>query len=489
MSEGAERSTHARWRRAGALLAFAVGVVLLLHHYAGKPPILYGDGWEYVNQVESLYSHGTPDLRPDDLLGVDSWSVPQGWGPAPRPGYAYRTAPDGREYSIHFWGYSLTAAGAKAYLHAVGGNELAAMQLVNVVWFALAMFVVLFAWGAPLGKRLSFGALVCVGPVLWYLSFTGTELFSWSLAVMGLVAYDARRYGWAAAAFAAASTQNPTLVFLCGAAGLMALWERRWRQAAWVCLGTGIAFLPAAFFKYHFGKPSLITEGFVSASYISWAKTWGYAFDLNQGLFPYAPLLVIGALIGAARLALRRSASGLVMIGALVAVAVGTEVQINWNSGCVGVQRYVVWLIPGAVWIMVEGLGSGRAARVFTAAAVLTAGVMADIAPFKDGYLVHNPVAKWVLIHCPQLYYPEPEVFVERIRMVETGNPREYPVPTGFVAPNGDVTKLLLDPADVDAVAVKYEVTPEYLVALRAEAAGRSRHFYSHPPPGAVRAR
>jgi hypothetical protein len=489
MSEGAEQSTHARWRRTGGLLAFAVGVVLLLHHYAAKPPVMNGDGWEYVNQIESFHSHGTPELRSDDLLGVDAWSVPQGWGPAPRPGYHSRTAPDGREYSLHFWGYALTAAGARAYLHAVGGNELAAMQLINVVWFALAAFVVLFVWPVPLGKRLVYLGLVCVGPVLWYLSFTGTEVFSWSWTVLALVAYDARKYGWAATAAAVASTQNPTLVFLCGAALLMALWERRWRQAAWACVGTGIAFLPAAFFKYHFGKPSLVADGFVSASYISWARTWGYAFDLNQGLFPYAPFLVIGALIGAVRLALRRSASGLVMIGALVAVAVGTEVQVNWNSSCVGVLRYVVWLIPGVAWVMVEGLGSGRAARAFAVVAVVTGGAMVYIAPFKGGYLVHTPVAKWVLIHCPQLYYPEPEVFVERIRMVETGLPREYPVPTGFVAPNGDVTKLLLDPADVDAVAVKYEVTPEYLVELRTEASSRRRHFYSHPPPGAVRAR
>ena len=149
----------------------------------------------------------------------------------------------------------------------------------------------------------------------------------------------------------------------------------------------------------------------------------------------------------------------------------------------------MVWMIPGAAWIMVEGLGSGRAARGFAIAAIVTAGIMAYIAPFPGGYLTHTTVAKWVLTHCPQLYYPEPEVFVERLRGVETGLPREYPVPAGFVAPNGDVTKLLLDAADVGAVAQKFEVTPEYLATLRAEAAGRRHHFYVHPPPGAVRAR
>jgi hypothetical protein len=491
MSDGAgePRSARARWARIVAFVLFAVGAYQLLGYYVRKPPMVNGDGWEYLNQIESLHAHGTPDFRPEDMVAVDARTIPGGWGPAPRPPFAYRTAPDGRQYSIHFWGYSLTAVPPKAFLRWIGGNELAAMQLANTIWFVLAVFVVLFVWNAPIGKRLTYCGLVCVGPVLWYLKFTGTEVFSWAFAVAAVVAYDARKYAWSSAAAAVAATQNPTLVFLSGAAILMALRERRWREAALACAGAGISFLPALFFKFHFGKPSLIAEGFVSASYISWARTWGYAFDFNQGLFPFAPLLVLGGIVGTVRLLIRRSLPGIVMAGALLAIAVGTEVQVNWNSGCLGVQRYVVWMIPCVAWLMVEGLGSSWVARSFAVLTILTSGVMAYIAPFPGGYLIHTTVARWVLIHCPELYYPEPEVFVERIQTIETPLPREYPVPTGFVAPDGNVTKIIVDPANVDAVAVKYAATPEYMEALRAEATGRKHHFYSHPPRGALRAR
>src|SRR5262249_26463761 len=153
-------------------------------------------------------------------------------------------------------------------------------------------------------------------------------------------------------------------------------------------------------------------------------KTWGYAFDLNHGLLPYAPLLVIGGIAGTVLLLVRRSAAGIVMIGAVTAVAVGTEVQVNWNSGCFGIQRYVLWMIPGVAWLMVEGLGSGWVARIFGVLTIATSAVMADIAPFDGGYLVHTTVARWALIHHPQLYYPEPEVFVERVRNIESPWPR-----------------------------------------------------------------
>src|SRR5262249_4102830 len=77
--------------------------------------------------------------------------------------------------------------------------------------------VTLFGWAAPLRKRLLFAGLVCVGPTLWYLPFTGAEVLSWSLAVLAVIALDARRYGLAAAAAGLKAIQNPPQVVRCGA--------------------------------------------------------------------------------------------------------------------------------------------------------------------------------------------------------------------------------------------------------------------------------
>ncbi len=470
---------------------FAVGAFGLLYHLAHHRTIIRGDGWEYVCQLESLYRHGSPELRPADRDAVNALTVPRGLGPIPEPliVIGYHEAPNGQLYGIHFWGYALTAIPAKTWLQAQGGDELAALPITNAVWFLLALAVVLFAWEAPWAKRLAYAGLTAIGPVLWYLEFTGSEVFSWAFITMAIVAYDSNRYALCSAAAALAALQNPTLIFFCGAGVALALRDYRWKSAAAAILATGIAFLPVAYYQYQFGRSSLIADDFVSVSYISWAKTWGYAFDFNQGLICYVPLLLLGALVGAVRLIIAGSGRGILMLLTVAVVALATEMQVNWNSGCLGIQRYLIWQIPGIAWVMLEGLGTGWLACLYTAATIVSSGLIALIGLPSDSYVKHHPVAQWVLTHYPWLYYPEPEVFIERQIQTELPWPRIYPVPVGFADPEGNITKVLVDGEDLDAVAKTFVVTPEYLATLHNEAARQGRFFYSHPPRGGLRIR
>ncbi|MCS6863906.1 MAG: hypothetical protein RMJ56_02375 [Gemmataceae bacterium] len=473
------------------VVLFVGGAAGSLYYFVHHPTIIRGDGWEYLCQLESLYQHRSPELRASDVDAVNALTVARGLGTVPQPPIAigYHEAPNGEFYGIHFWGYALTAIPAKAWLQATGRNELAAFQLTNTLCFLVALAVVLFVWDAPDGKRWLYAGLITVGPVLWYLEFTGSEIFSWAFITMAIVAYDSNRFALCSAAAALAALQNPTLIFFCGAGIALAIWECRWREAVAAGMASGLAFLPMAFSQYLFGRPSLIADGFVSASYISWAKTWGYAFDFNQGLISYTPLFVFGAFAGALGLIIRNSVKGLVMLLTIAAVAVATEMQVNWNSGCLGIQRYLVWQIPALAWVMLEGLGSSWAARAVTSLTILSSGIIALIGLPSTSYVEHHPVAKWVLTHYPRLYHPEPEVFIERQIQTELPWPRVYPVPVGFADAEGNITKVLVDGEDLEAVAEVFWATPEYLVTLRDEATRHKRFFYSHPPRGSLRVR
>ena len=94
-----------------------------------------------------------------------------------------------------------------------------------------------------------------------------------------------------------------------------------------------------------------------------------------------------------------------------------------------------------------------------------------------------------MLTHHPRTYWVEPEVFIERTDQRDGWPyfPAEHPV--GYAAPDGTVTKLLLNAASVERVGQRYEVDPAYLSALRERAAGEPGLFYAHPPAGAVRSR
>jgi hypothetical protein len=469
------------------------GAVALPGYHARLPPRLAGDAWEYWYQAESFHRHGTPELWPEAMAAVNAWCRRRGVDEPPREPYAYFTAPDGRKYGAHFWAYALSAVPAKEYLRRTGGCELTALALTNAGWIVLALAVTLFGSSAPPAQRLALAALATVGPVVWYLTWPGAELFSWALALMAVVAYRDRRDGWAGAAAGLAATQNPPLIFLGGAAVLAAACGRRWRAAAAAAAGTALGLMPFAYFQYHFGKPSLIATELSVLDNLSWVRTWGVVGDFNQGLLPYVPLLVAGAAVGVARSAMVGNTRGLILAAAGVAVAVGTEVAGNWNSSGEGLQRYLVWVLPIAAGVAVEGIGGSRRLAAFAAVAALAHTAILVAYERTDlryhGYLRHSPPAEWVLTHWPRAYWVDPEVFTERQRNRD-GFPHDPPdLPVAHVRPDGTVSKLLLDAGSVEKVGERFMADPSYLAALRVRAAAEPGYFYAHPPAGAVRAR
>ena len=495
---GEPDSPH-RWPprlRAVVVVAFVIGSVLVLCGQAMHEPIMVvGDGWEYWYQAESFHRHFSPELLPSDVAAINDAAASLGIGPAPEDPYAYVTAPDGRLFSQHFWAYGLSAVPAKMCLPWFGINELTCLQVTNALWMILAIGVTLFASRAPVGERLALAGLATVGPVLHYVNWQGAEMFSWSLGLMGVVAFREGRYGWAGLASGLAATQNPPAVFLGAAAVLAATWQGRWRTAVWAFAGTAISLIPFAFVQYHFGRPSLIVGGveYAGISNLSWVRTWGFLTDFNHGLLPYAPMLVIGLVIATVRLVWKRNARGLFLVLGGVGMMIGTEVAHNWNSGCDGLQRYLVWMIPVAAGVVVEGAGSVRRLLAFAAVAVLVHSLiiyeLRRTHALWGGHLAHTPLAGWVLNEVPELYWIEPEVFVERCERYDGWPHVPTSFPVTFVRDDGTVSKMLLDAASVDELAARYEVDPAYLSVIRERVSGVRGPFFANPPRGTVRVR
>ncbi|HJZ58783.1 MAG TPA: hypothetical protein VKE74_27820, partial [Gemmataceae bacterium] len=175
-----------RWRLV-VRVGFAVLSAVVVWHYATLEAVKHGDGWEYAYQLESLSRHGTPELRDEDLAAANARFTPASWKSPPAHPYGYFPAPDGRMYGMHFWGYALSAVPARAALRFVGGDELAALQVTNAGWFLLGLGAILFGYPGSVWKRLALGGLVCATPAVWYIRWTGAEVFSWSLAVTAVV--------------------------------------------------------------------------------------------------------------------------------------------------------------------------------------------------------------------------------------------------------------------------------------------------------------
>jgi hypothetical protein len=491
-------ATPATRRRIAAGL-FVAAAVALVGWQAGGRFVRNGDGWEYLATLEALDRHGTFDVRDGDreamLARLPEKHTPldmyrrEVFGPT-----AYAATPDGRVYPLHFWLYPLAAYPAKLALRAVGGPELNALRVTNAALFAAAVGAVLGRAAGSVGRRVQFALTLAVSPVVWHLPFTGGEVFSWAFATLAVVALDARRYARSGLAAGLAATQNPPLVLLAAVPVLCAACQRRWWRTAGAAAGAAVALLPVAFYLTHFGQPSLITRQHTDPSLVSAGRTLDLLFDLNVGLLPYVPVLLAAAPLGAAALAARRDARGVLVALAVAGMLLGVQVQVNWNSDCRGVMRYLVWMLPPLTWLAVGGLPGGWRTVTVAAAVGVHGGVLVFDPPTDWNYLEHRPLARWVMTHAPRWYDPDVQIFVERQAHAEdlpfeaTPGAAKVALPLAFGREDGGVTKLLVHRESAARLTARFTVDPAYLPELRRVAGASERPVYVHPPPGAVRA-
>src|SRR5512143_420929 len=71
-------------------------------------PLPDGDAVEYLLMTESLFRHGTPELRAGDVQSLARQDQRMGLGLSYGIGFlGYFDDPQGRWYSYHFWAYPL----------------------------------------------------------------------------------------------------------------------------------------------------------------------------------------------------------------------------------------------------------------------------------------------------------------------------------------------------------------------------------------------
>jgi hypothetical protein len=479
------RTFHRHLPLAAACLAAAS--ILGLIYALVIPPVLAGDGGEYMMMLQSWFEHASPDLRPTDIEALDRVStggLPFSELMNPRSGYVETRT--GLRYSIHFWLYSLVGLPAKCILHLAGASEFAALQAVNAFLFALAACFAYTQGSGKRSKRLLFLILSMTGPVVWFLRWPHPEVFTWCCVLVSLTLLGRERYGLAAAAAAVGSLQNPPLILLALLPAVLTLLRLQWRRFAGAALGTAPAFVAPLFFLYHYQTASLIsTVGGVDFSLLSLGRSWSFFTDLNQGMLPFVPALVISGLAGAVLALAGRRLNGSGVASVLAGMILIIQSAPNWNHGTVGMVRYAVWMMPLFAWLTVEHLPLQRRwLRLLLAAGlILQAGIVFSRTG-KPDYLVQQSWSRAVVNIVPAWYNPEPEIFAERQRGDEAIWRDRLPV--GFIAADGSITKVLIERKFMRQFAHRFGLEDRLKPGMV-----RLRHhrdlIYFHPPRGAIK--
>lgn len=497
--------------RARSLIVTAcVAVTLVLAGLAGRRDFArQGDGWEYLLMVEAWVRHGSPDIRAGDVEAVagavDRWLQVTS-GPTV-PGAVrgvvdselenrFATTPAGRTLPVHFWLYPLVSVPARLVIDALGGWSFNALVVTNVLLVGLAIGTVLAAAGSG-SRRHALAALLLASPIVWYTLFTGGEVFSWALGVMALVALDRGHTAVSAALAGLGAAQNPAMAPLALVPVLRAFSDGGLRGALRTGVFATLGLLPVADHLWHFGRPGVLLAENASLAGVSASRAFGLLTDLNTGLLPYVPVLLLAVPVAAWTAWRERHARLGWLLLAFVLMLTLAQTQMNWNSGGMGLHRYLVWMLPVLTWFVVDGWPERTRARLAVAAVATSVAVLVDW-PAETNWLEHRPVARWVLRHAPALYRPEFEVFAERaahaeappgwMRQGRTDGWRELlPVAVGDRA--GAVTTLLVDRDSVSRLDERFSMTPGYRAELVKRATAARVPIYVHPPPGAMRAR
>ena len=475
-------------RRVG-LVAYLLLAAGLVAWAVGTKPDRYGDGHEYLLMTEALTRHRDPALTPDVLDAVQVATQKQGIDFVSPPDSGFFLAHNARRYSWHFWAYPLSAVPARVWLEWVGGDPLRALQLTNVGWYLLAVGVAGFAGVGPPVRRAGYLLLTCVGPAVWYLPFTGAEVFTWTLVVSAFVFLDRRQYAVAAFAAGLGATQNPLAALFVAAVVGASLREWSARITLTAAVAGSVCLAAPTFYWWHFGVPSLIAaDPHLNSGRVTWAKSLGLLADPNYGLLPFAPGLVLLAAAGLWPSLRRQPLVTATLLGAMAVAGLLAQGMIHWNGAAMGPHRYLLWLSPPLAWVAANGLAArprlGWAALGL--AVVVQAGILVAAAPERLDYIRPNALARFIWRKAPWLNDPDPQVFLVR----NTGCEKpaaEFKPPVGFVARYGVVTKLLLTPETVPLLPVRFHVDPAYLAEVERAAAGRTGFFYLHPPKDAVR--
>ena len=395
-------------------------------------PRLYGDAGEYVLMAESWFRHGSPDLRPADVLALRAHYAARGW-PLPEDAIVgnYHEARDGRRYAYHFSAYSALGWPFRTVLEK-WGEPLRALPILNGLLFAAALAAALRAWPAPRAERLLLAGLLASSPAVGFLLWPHPEVLSFAGVVLALVARERGALAAATAFAGLAALQNPPLVLLAGAllleAGAGAVRTRRAFQAVGAAGGLLLGLLPAFFYLWNFGTWNLAVRPAEAAESLSVPRSLDLLFDLNLGLLPVTPmaLLLYLALVATA-LARRRNLRLLTEAALVAALAFACTANSNWNNGTTGPSRYTAWMAPLLLAGLVRGAGTvdpqRRAWRALLGVALLTQTVLLlarGEAIGREDHLEHSRAARLLLDHAPALYRPTHEVFWERTLHRET---------------------------------------------------------------------
>nr|WP_314863335.1 hypothetical protein [uncultured Undibacterium sp.] len=423
---------------------FAV-LILCFAAFVLKKVRLQGDLDEYVSMSAALSAHYSPDIQATDLRRVQELvpgmkerlqSVENGiesGEQVPKAGF-YR-GNNGRVYAIHFFTYSALAAIPFQIFQLTGLPPVQSFLLVNLVFiFILALSFFKFFESSSKAFFALFLFFLCGG---WnYCFWLGPETMSAVSVCAAIICYFGGRHLASGILLGLSATQNPPVILALFFIPLLRLvssylpdrsflanFKLQFSRKMLAGLGISAVFFLCCigFNLWAFGVPNIIAKVATSTSLIGWDRLISIFFDLNQGmLIGFAGIwggivILMFQSLQCRQDFIRYFVLLLVTVAFSVAMALPALTTGNWNSGAVGMMRYAFWAgMPFLALFLILWKKSQRSNILLLSLLVFTQ-LLCSKSSLRYSEVEFSPIAQVFLRHFPDLYNPEPEIFVERM--------------------------------------------------------------------------
>ena len=423
------------------------------------PPQRYGDGHEYIYMSESFIQHNTPAVYDTDIQISQTKMLNQNnikdIKQLPKARNGFLVSQDGNMYSYHFWLYPLVVSPVQSVLKAFHSNELRAFGITNALFY-IAMLWVIFCF-APQKNRYLLLGLMAFSPLIPYIIWPHTEVFSATLVTMALVFYLRDNYKLAILLSGLASCQNPPIAVFSVWVGCKYLYKlyKQYKENKKFDLRdfiiTGLCALPILFspiFYYiKFGTLNLIKHvGCADFSLISFHRFLSYFFDLNQGAILYSGILLFVFIYYIFINLKKKDFKHFELVVSTLLFVLLCMSTTNWFCGMSSVLRYFVWAYPVFVFYVVLNI-NGPKQNILVTLLLVNMIIICSINSWFTGHAdapAHNLLARRTLSQFPALYNPEHEVFYYRTSKKKFDT-RSLTYPVTFSDESGYARKILTD--------------------------------------------
>lgn len=410
------------------LVLFTFGCIAgaFLVHPVPEPA---GDIVEYYGITESVIRHASLALSSSDQSTLSHALHPEYFS---NPGY-YIKGIDGNRYPVHFIVYSLILIPLRLLLQALHQHPLLLFPLGNtMIFFLCLIYIIEHSIRSSLRQGIIIAAAI-TSPLLFFLSWPGPDIFSLSLLLVALVLFYENNPATAAIITAIASWQSQPLIVISVLMGIYTIIKTK--RITPMVLAICISLIPYIYNMYIFG---VLTPWQTFAD--GWTKLYGFGiqnlsvlklyeqlFDLNIGVFWYAPILTIAGCVALIRSF--RSSKGMWVILMLLAALFAFQTNPAWHYGTSGYgpTRHAIVLIPFLIAAMTYHTWSRKLSISIIGLMIVSQIYVLSynnyIFPIFTNTLVHSPVAQFVLDRWPALYNPTPEIFVDRTNHTDLDHP------------------------------------------------------------------